>query len=198
METAKILYKLDKICDRLIENEELLTELDRRIGDGDHGINVKRGFSEIKKALPTYKGKTVKEIFNGIAIILMSKVGGSSGPLFSTAFMKAGKEESFGGMLSAAAEGIEFRGKAVVGDKTMVDVLRPAAVTYNEAISEGNTHQEAMAKTVAVAKEKLDYTETIAAKKGRASYLGERSIGTKDPGAYSIYLILDEIGRDDS
>ena len=93
METAKILYKLDKICDRLIENEELLTELDRRIGDGDHGINVKRGFSEIKKALPTYEGKTVKEIFNGIAIILMSKVGGSSGPLFSTAFMKAGKEE---------------------------------------------------------------------------------------------------------
>ena len=65
METAKILYKLDKICDRLIENEELLTELDRRIGDGDHGINVKRGFSEIKKALPTYEGKTVKEIFNG-------------------------------------------------------------------------------------------------------------------------------------
>ncbi len=197
METSVVLNKLNKICTRLIENEELLTELDRKIGDGDHGVNVKRGFTEIQNILPTYEGKSIKDIYNGIAMILMSKVGGSSGPLFATAFMKASKEESFGGMLKAATEGIESRGKAVVGDKTMVDILRPATDTYELCREKGLTHFEAMQEVVKVAKDKLEFTKTIAAKKGRASYLGDRSIGVEDPGAYSIYLILDEISKED-
>lgn len=197
MDKQKVLKKLDKICDRLIENEELLTELDRKIGDGDHGINVKRGFSEIKNSLANYEEKNITEIFNGIAMILMSKVGGSSGPLFATAFMKAAKEENFSDMLERATEGIEARGKAVVGDKTMIDVLRPASDTYRKAIEDGDNHYEAMKKVMEVARDKLEYTKTIAAKKGRASYLGERSIGVEDPGAYSMYLILDEISKED-
>lgn len=197
METSTVLKKLDKICTRLIENEELLTELDRKIGDGDHGINMKRGFSEIQNVLPSYENKDIKDIFNSIAMILMSKVGGSSGPLFATAFMKASKEETFGGMLLAATEGIESRGKAVVGEKTMVDVLRPATDTYINYRTSGLDHYEAMNEVMKVAKEKLEFTKTIAATKGRASYLGERSIGVEDPGAYSIYLILDEISKED-
>lgn len=197
METSVVLNKLNKICTRLIENEELLTELDRKIGDGDHGINVKRGFTEIQNVLPTYENKSIKDIFNGIAMILMSKVGGSSGPLFATAFMKASKEDSFDKMLIAATEGIESRGKATVGEKTMIDVLRPASDTYSLCREKGLSHFEAMKEVMKVAKEKLDFTKTIAATKGRASYLGERSIGVEDPGAYSIYLILDEISKED-
>lgn len=197
METSTVLKKLDKICTRLIENEELLTELDRKIGDGDHGINMKRGFSEIQNVLPSYENKDIKDIFNSIAMILMSKVGGSSGPLFATAFMKASKEETFGGMLLAATEGIESRGKAVVGEKTMVDVLRPATDTYINSRTSGLDHYAAMNEVMKVAKEKLEFTKTIAATKGRASYLGERSVGVEDPGAYSIYLILDEISKED-
>lgn len=197
METSIVLNKLNKICTRLIENEELLTELDRKIGDGDHGINVKRGFTEIQNILPTYENKNIKDIFNGIAMILMSKVGGSSGPLFATAFMKASKEDTFAKMLIAATEGIESRGKATVGEKTMIDVLRPASDTYNLCREKGMSHFEAMAEVMKIAKERLDYTKTIVATKGRASYLGERSIGVEDPGAYSIYLILDEISKED-
>lgn len=195
METKKVLEILNNICNTLIENSELLTELDRKIGDGDHGINVKRGFTEIQKNLPSYEGKTIKEIFNSIGMTLMTKVGGSSGPLFATAFMKASKEENFGAMLESATQGIEARGKAVCGEKTMVDVLRPSCEVYKESMLKGLSHKEAMQEVVNVAKERLEFTKTIAATKGRASYLGERSIGVYDPGAYTVYLVLTEIAK---
>ncbi|WP_067141469.1 dihydroxyacetone kinase subunit DhaL [Oceanivirga salmonicida] len=190
MEVLKI---IDKICDNLIEKADLLTELDRKIGDGDHGINVKRGFSEIKKALPTYESKSTKEIFNSCAMILMTKVGGSSGPLFATAFMRAATKENFVDMLAAATEGIEARGKAKVGEKTMVDILRPASDTLNGLINDGKDLKTAMLEVVTEAKINLENTKDIVATKGRASYLGERSLGTIDPGAYSTYIILETI-----
>ena len=195
MEIKKVLEVLNNICNTLIENAELLTELDRKIGDGDHGINVKRGFTEIQKNLPIYEEKTIKEIFNSIGMTLMTKVGGSSGPLFATAFMKASKEETFADMLESATAGIELRGKAVCGEKTMVDILRPATDEYKKCMEEGLSHSDAMKRVVVVAKERLDYTKTIPATKGRASYLGERSIGVEDPGAYTVYLALLEIAK---
>lgn len=190
-----IIKCLERISDTLIEHAEMLTELDRKIGDGDHGINLKRGFGEIKAALPSYEGKTNKEVCMAMAMILMSKVGGSSGPLLATAFMKAAPEENLPAMLSAAVAGIQMRGKAEVGEKTMVDVLRPAADTLARLTAEGVELKEAMAQVLQEAQTNLDHTKDIIATKGRASYLGERSIGTHDPGAYSSFLILRSINE---
>lgn len=192
----KELNIINKICDNLIENADLLTELDRKIGDGDHGINVKRGFGEIKKAIPTYNGKTHKEIFNACAMILMTKVGGSSGPLFATGFLRAALKDNLVDMLDEAVNGIEQRGKAVIGEKTMVDVLRPAVETLKQLVNNGKSIKEAMQEVIKEAKVNLEKTSEIAATKGRASYLGERSIGTIDPGAYSAYIILESIGSE--
>lgn len=196
MDTQKVLEILDKICDCLIENEEILTELDRKIGDGDHGINIKRGFSEVKKNLLSYNDKTIDQIFNAIGFTLMSKVGGSSGPLLASAFMKAGKEDNLLDMLKASYMAIEARGKAKLGEKTMLDVLIPATMEYEKSINLGLNHSEAMKNVLKTSKEALDYTKSIPATKGRASYLGQRSIGTEDPGAYTMYLILSVIERE--
>lgn len=196
MDKQKVLEILDKICDCLIENEEILTELDRKIGDGDHGINIKRGFSEVKKNLLSYNDKTIDQIFNAIGFTLMSKVGGSSGPLLASAFMKAGKEDNLLDMLKASYMAIEARGKAKLGEKTMLDVLIPATMEYEKSINLGLNHSEAMKNVLKTSKEALDYTKSIPATKGRASYLGQRSIGTEDPGAYTMYLILSVIERE--
>ena len=204
--TEKFLELLDKAADEIIENEEFLTDLDRKIGDSDHGINMKRGFGEIKKMLPEYKELEVSEILTKCAMTLMTKVGGASGPLYGTAFMKAGtalkgKDENeilnnsvLCNALNEAVTGIKERGKAEKGDKTMIDVLIPALEEFSAA-QETESKKEILKRIVKKAREALEYTKTIPAKKGRASYLGERSIGTEDPGAYSSYLILKSISE---
>ena len=204
--TEKFLELLDKAADEIIENEEFLTDLDRKIGDSDHGINMKRGFGEIKKMLPEYKELEVSEILTKCAMTLMTKVGGASGPLYGTAFMKAGialkgkdKNEILNNSvlcnaLNEAVTGIKERGKAEKGDKTMIDVLMPALEEFSAA-QETESKKEILKRMVEKAREALEYTKTIPAKKGRASYLGERSIGTEDPGAYSSYLILKSISE---
>ncbi len=204
--TEKFLELLDKAADEIIENEEFLTDLDRKIGDSDHGINMKRGFGEIKKMLPEYKELEVSEILTKCAMTLMTKVGGASGPLYGTAFMKAGtalkgKDENeilnnsvLCNALNEAVTGIKERGKAEKGDKTMIDVLIPALEEFSAA-QETESKKEILKRMVKKAREALEYTKTIPAKKGRASYLGERSIGTEDPGAYSSYLILKSISE---
>ena len=204
--TEKFLELLDKAADEIIENEEFLTDLDRKIGDSDHGINMKRGCGEIKKMLPEYKELEVSEILTKCAMTLMTKVGGASGPLYGTAFMKAGtalkgKDENeilnnsvLCNALNEAVTGIKERGKAEKGDKTMIDVLIPALEEFSAA-QETESKKEILKRMVKKAREALEYTKTIPAKKGRASYLGERSIGTEDPGAYSSYLILKSISE---
>ena len=204
--TEKFLELLDKAADEIIENEELLTDLDRKIGDSDHGINMKRGFGEIKKMLPEYKELEVSEILTKCAMTLMTKVGGASGPLYGTAFMKAGialkgKDDNeilnnkiLCNALNEAITGIKERGKAEKGDKTMIDVLIPVHEEFSAA-QETENKKEILKRMVKKAREALEYTKTIPAKKGRASYLGERSIGTEDPGAYSSYLILKSISE---
>ena len=204
--TEKFLELLDKAADEIIENEELLTELDRKIGDSDHGINMKRGFGEIKKMLPEYKELEISEILTKCAMTLMTKVGGASGPLYGTAFMKAGialkgknhneilDNKILCNALNEAVRGVKERGKAEKGDKTMIDVLAPALEEFSAA-QKTESKKEVLKKMVKRAWEGLEYTKTIPAKKGRASYLGERSIGTEDPGAYSSYLILKSISE---
>ncbi|SET65563.1 dihydroxyacetone kinase DhaL subunit [Natronincola peptidivorans] len=181
------------------ENKELLTELDQAIGDGDHGINLDRGFSAVKEKLNGLQNKDCGTILNTTAMTLISKVGGASGPLYGTAFMRAGQivagktqitEEDAVKMFDAAIQGIVLRGKANKGDKTMLDALIPAFEIFKTTIEANEGLNTAATKAAEAAKEGVEYTKTIAAKKGRASYLGDRSIGHQDPGATSTYLIL--------
>ena len=204
--TEKFLELLDKTADEIIKNEEMLTDLDRKIGDSDHGINMKRGFCEIKKMLPEYKELEVSEILTKCAMLLMTKVGGASGPLYGTAFMKAGaalkgknskeilNNKTLCNALGEAIKGIKDRGRAEAGDKTMIDVLIPVYEEFSTA-QESENIKDVLKRMLEKAEGALEYTKTISAKKGRASYLGERSIGTEDPGACSSYLILKAISE---
>ncbi len=202
VDSNKILQILEHISDKIIENKMALNDLDTAIGDGDHGINMARGFSQVKEKLKELENKTASDILNAVAMCLISVVGGASGPLYGTAFMKAAmavkdKEEisksDFSDMLKAAIEGIQMRGKAEKGEKTMLDALIPAYDTYEEALLQGRSCTEALTKACEAAKAGCEYTKTIKATKGRASYLGDRSLGHMDPGASSATIILEAI-----
>jgi dihydroxyacetone kinase-like protein len=149
--------------------------------------------------LPSVADKDIGSILKTVSMTLISSVGGASGPLYGTLFLRAGAavagkqeltDEDMVGLLQAALDGVLQRGKAQPGDKTMVDVLSPAVATFQQAISEGKTTLEAMQQTVAAGQQGMKDTTPMLAKKGRASYLGERSIGHQDPGATSSYLML--------
>ena len=187
------------IASRIIENKDFLTELDREIGDADHGINMARGFKAVLEKVnldDTDTGAVLKKA----GMTLLSTVGGASGPLYGTAFMEAGKviagkteisPEDFGAMLGAAIAGIQKRGKAVRGEKTMLDALIPAHEAYTAKLAEGADMIAALDSACSAAREGTEYTKTIIATKGRASYLGERSIGHQDPGATSATIMLE-------
>ncbi len=190
---------LQLIASRIIENKDFLTELDREIGDADHGINMARGFKAVLEKVnldDTDTGAVLKKA----GMTLLSTVGGASGPLYGTAFMEAGKviagkteisPEDFGAMLGAAIAGIQKRGKAVRGEKTMLDALIPAHEAYTAKLAEGADMIAALDSACSAAREGTEYTKTIIATKGRASYLGERSIGHQDPGATSATIMLE-------
>jgi len=190
---------LEKVAEKIKEQREFLTELDTAIGDGDHGINMNRGFEAVITKLPGVADKDVGTILKTVGTTLVSTVGGASGPLYGTAFMKAGQvigdkteinEHDLQLILEAALEGIKMRGKAQVGEKTMLDALEPALNAYKEAIGAGMDMKTAMNKAVEAAIKGVEFTKTIIATKGRASYLGERSLGHQDPGATSTQLML--------
>ncbi len=183
----------------LEENKQYLTELDSPIGDADHGINMDRGFKKVMSQLPGVVDKDIGSILKTTGMALISSVGGAGGPLYGTLFMRAGmavdaKHELTGedlvALLQAAVEGVVQRGKARLGDKTMVDALTPARDAFQQAIEEGADTVTALQRTVAAAEQGMKDTIPMLAKKGRASYVGERSIGHQDPGATSSYLIL--------
>jgi len=201
MNRDKVIEVIEKIASKIEENKLFLTELDNPIGDSDHGINLARGFSEVIKKLDTLKDKDIATILKTTGMTLVSTVGGASGPLYGTAFMYAGnvvtgKEEidinDFVKMLEAAIDGIQKRGKAVKGEKTMLDAMMPSLDAIKENISDTKI---AFAKGVEAAKEGVEYTKTIVATKGRASYVGERSIGHQDPGATSYTILLETISE---
>lgn len=183
----------------LEENKAFLTELDSAIGDADHGINMAKGFHAVEEKLPDLTGKDAGTILKTVGMTLVSTVGGAAGPLYGTAFMRAGmavgsKEvldtRDLVRALEAAIQGIKQRGKAERGDKTMIDALEPAYEAIEKEIAAGKEAGAALAAGVAAAEAGVEYTKGIIARKGRASYLGERSIGHQDPGATSSYLIL--------
>jgi len=192
------------ICSILEEKKLYLTQLDAAIGDGDHGLNMAKGFGAAKEKLDEKKFNTPSDIMKTVGMALISKVGGAAGPLYGTAFLNAAKviaakeeidSNDLVAMLETALDGVKSRGKAVVGEKTMVDAIEPAITALKKALEEGNSTKEAMDKAVLAAAEGVAYTKTIIATKGRASYLGERSIGHEDPGAMSSYIILKTIAE---
>jgi dihydroxyacetone kinase-like protein len=179
---------------------EHLTELDAAIGDGDHGTNMNRGFTAVGRVLaeqtePAPPGRLL--ILAGKTLI--STVGGASGPLWGTALRRAGRalgdDEEFdgpqlAGALDAAIEGVVELGAAAPGDKTMIDALTPASAALHQALAAGEPIDQALAAAVGAAKAGAESTVPLQARKGRASYLGERSIGHLDPGAASSVIIL--------
>src|SRR6266704_7183070 len=183
----------------LHENREFLTQLDSPIGDADHGINMDRGFKAVLEKLPTVASMDIGSILKTVGTTLVSTVGGASGPLYGTAFLRAGMatsgklelyEADFAGMLEAALEGVKARGKAQPGEKTMVDALTPALAAAKQALNEGLPLKELASHATQAAEEGMKATIPLLATKGRASYLGERSVGHQDPGATSSWLIL--------
>lgn len=186
------------VAARLKAERQYLTELDSPIGDADHGTNMDRGFSAVVAKLPDLDGKPPGQILKTVGATLVSTVGGAAGPLYGTAFLRAGTalgdraevaEEDLVRALDAALEGLVARGKARPGEKTMLDALVPALEAFKAARARG-------ADTLAAAREATDAAEAgmkatipMLATKGRASYLGERSIGHQDPGATSAFYI---------
>ena len=179
-------------------HREELIELDRVIGDGDHGENLDRGFSAVGDKLASCEVQTPGDVLKTIATTLMSTVGGASGPLYGTAFLRASKKVNHEqvescdivAMLEAALEGIQARGKAEEGEKTMVDAWAPAVRAAPKAAGEGLEPQAVLECAAHSAWEGSIATEPMIATKGRASYLGERSVGHRDPGATSSAYIL--------
>jgi dihydroxyacetone kinase-like protein len=194
-----VLEYLKKAAKLLNENREYLTELDSAIGDADHGINMDRGFQTVLKNLPTLEGKDIGAILKAVGMYLVSTVGGASGPLYGTAFIQAGSalagkfeidEQDILKAMQAALDGIIMRGKAERGDKTMIDAIAPAIESLKKSLSNGTDFVEALEEATRAAEEGMKSTIPMLAKKGRASYLGERSIGHQDPGATSSYLLI--------
>ncbi len=183
----------------LEENKTYLTELDSPIGDADHGINMNRGFKKVLEKLDGFSDKDIGDILKSTGMALISSVGGASGPLYGTFYMRSGgavaSKEALSGedllnLLQAGYEGVVQRGRAQPGDKTMIDAWAPALEAMRSALDDGEDTVSAMQKMVAAAEQGMKDTIPLQAKKGRASYLGERSIGHQDPGATSTYLIL--------
>ena len=184
------------------ENAAMLTDLDRQIGDADHGSNMERGMTAVA-ALDAGDHDDAASLLKATGMTLVSTVGGASGPLFGTFFLRFASAantgelsaEQIGDGLRAGLAGVVARGKAVEGDKTMVDALAPAVRAYDEAVAAGASTKEALAACATAAAAGRDATIPMIAHKGRASYLGERSQGVADPGATSIALLLDSAAR---
>lgn len=195
---------LEKICNVIIENKEVLTELDRVIGDGDHGVNLSRGMEKVKEEIPKLDTLKAFEVLNKCAMLLMSNVGGASGALYATALMKGaaalkGKEEiTPEDIVKAWNEmilGIESRGKSTKGEKTMLDTLIPAYEAFKAEVEATNDLKSAFSKAEQAGKLGMESTKDMVATKGRATYLGDRSVGHIDAGATSSYLIIKTIAE---
>ncbi|WP_268898729.1 dihydroxyacetone kinase subunit DhaL [Brevibacillus migulae] len=188
---------LFKTNSRMQEEKAYLTALDQAIGDGDHGINMARGFQEVAIKLEKTAYTDIGSLLQDTGMVLLSKVGGASGPLFGTAFMKAamvckGKTEAttadLGAALQEAVNGIKLRGKAEVGSKTMLDVWEPVAQYVQE-----HAEQLSWSALNDLARLSMEKTKEMEAKKGRAAYLGPRSVGHLDPGSVSTYYLMEAL-----
>ena len=202
MTIEQILDLLTAMSRKMEEQRDYLTELDNAIADGDHGINMARGFAAVEQKMKETDWQDAGALFKTVGMTLVSVVGGSAGPLYGTAFMRAGMAmtgksdltvDDLLTCLGAAIEGVMMRGKAVRGEKTMLDAMIPALDAMTEAHAAGHSAKEAVQAGVRAAWDGVEYTKTIAATKGRASYIGERSIGHADPGATSFTYLLETV-----
>jgi phosphoenolpyruvate---glycerone phosphotransferase subunit DhaL len=190
---------LERYAALLAENRDYLTQLDSAIGDADHGANMDRGFKAVLAKKAEFQGKDIATVFKTVAMTLISTVGGASGPLYGTFFLQAalatpGKSsvspEEFGALLEKGVNGVIQRGKAAPGDKTMIDAMQPAVAAYQKAVESGDSIATALSKAVETSNEGMKGTIPLVARKGRASYLGDRSAGHQDPGATSSALLF--------
>ena len=198
----EVLYIFEKIENKISYNKQFLTDLDAAIGDGDHGINLSKGFKVALEKVKSSEFKDWGEVFKTVGMAIVSNVGGASGPLYGTAFMKSsmlgkGKTEitleDYRDILKASIDGIKMRGKGDKGDKTMLDALIPAYEEVCYGIKNNLSVLNTLKNSVDAARNGVEYTKLIAARKGRASYLGDRSIGHQDPGATSSLMILEVV-----
>jgi dihydroxyacetone kinase-like protein len=199
MNSAKLIEILDKIGDKIIEQKDYLTELDRPIGDNDHGINMAKGFGDVKEKLPGLADKDIGTILKTTGMALVNKVGGSSGPLYGTFYMKMGMalngktELTFDDFLAAfqmGVEGVGMRGKSTVEEATMLDAMVPALNAMRAAWEQNQDVKAAVEAGVEAAVAGAEHTKDLVATKGRASYVGERGIGHQDPGATSFVFMI--------
>ena len=199
MTNEDVLHWLKRIADVLHENAAYLTQLDAAIGDADHGSNMDRGFQAVRAKFPEMASMDSATRLKTVGTTLVSTVGGASGPLYGTAFLRASavaanKQEldavDVVAMLEAFLNGIVARGKAHAGEKTMIDALEPALIAARQALNEGLSLAEITARASSAAEEGMKATIPLLATKGRASYLGERSVGHQDPGETSSWFIL--------
>ena len=181
------------------ENKEYLTQLDAAIGDADHGINMNRGFTNAQAELEKTNPQDISTVLKTVAMALIRTVGGAAGPLYGTFFMRAStacanktelEPADVVALFEAGLEGVLQRGKAELNDKTMVDALTPALTAMKNSLTNGADLAAILQTGTAAAEEGMKNTIPLQARKGRASYLGERSIGHQDPGATSSYLML--------
>jgi phosphoenolpyruvate---glycerone phosphotransferase subunit DhaL len=205
VESRTITAWMSEIAAAVEVERDYLTQLDAAIGDGDHGINMHRGFQAVEKALASQNDASAPgRLLTLAGKTLVSTVGGASGPLYGTALRCAGRSlgdapgfeaDDLVEALDAAVAGVKDLGAAELGDKTMIDALEPAVAAMRERIDEGAALTEAVGAAVAAAEEGARATVPLRARKGRASYLGERSIGHQDPGATSSALVLRALER---
>ena len=181
------------------DNKAYLTKLDSAIGDADHGTNMARGMNAAMAKIDALEPGDIGKLLKTVGMALVGSVGGAGGPLYGTLFMQLGSVSggagevdlaSFADMVDAAVKGVQMRGKAEVGDKTMIDALVPARDALKQAASNGTSIVDALAQASEAAERGMESTIPLVARKGRASYLGERSAGHQDPGATSSYLLL--------
>jgi dihydroxyacetone kinase-like protein len=183
----------------MAENRAYLSRLDGDIGDGDHGTNMDRGMKKVLERLEGADSDDIGATLKAVGMALVSSVGGAAGPLYGTFFMQMGQATAgrsdldvaaLAEALDAGVKGVQKRGKAEPGDKTMVDALLPAVDALQEASQQGGDVGEALKRAAEAAREGMESTVPMVARKGRASYLGERSAGHQDPGATSTHLLL--------
>jgi phosphoenolpyruvate---glycerone phosphotransferase subunit DhaL len=196
---AQVLGWVEAFSSTVAENKEYLTRLDSAIGDADHGINMDRGMKAVSAKLDGFEGDDIGALLKTVGMTLVSTVGGAGGPLYGTLFLQMGmatagkselEPEDWAEALDAAVKGVQMRGKAEPGDKTMIDALIPARDAFSAALAEGVSFEEALRRSAAAAEKGMMATIPLVAKKGRASYLGERSAGHQDPGATSSQLLV--------
>jgi phosphoenolpyruvate---glycerone phosphotransferase subunit DhaL len=187
-----------------VDNEKYFGDLDAVVGDGDFGYSMSRGFEKVIENWETFDRTDIGTFLKKVAIVITSRIGGTSGPIWGTAFLRAGtaagdsnelSREDVVAMLRAAVAGIQARGQAELGDKTLLDALVPAIDTLEEKVAADTDAAAALTEVAAVAREKAEATSSMQARRGRASYTGERSIGSVDAGAIAVAVMLERLAE---